>query len=130
MTLDDLLNKTCLIGLSYFDTDNSLMKQQQFAGTVVSTDADNGISIETVAEQSATTDTIASDKNTRVFVIPPLLTSWFEAPAGEYKNAAGELLITNPDFLVTWDIYKTQDEKQGDHEWWEWVPRTAAPKVN
>ncbi len=123
MKLEDLVNKTCLIGLSYFDTDQSLMKQDQLSGRVVSVDEKNGISLELYPLDPET-------KKGRVFVIPPHLSPWFNAPAGDYRNADGEIMISNPDYFVTWDIYKTQDEKKGDHEWWEWVPRTEPPKVN
>ncbi len=131
MTLEDLLNKTCLIGLSYFDTQKELLKQIQYAGKVVNIDKENGISIKLIAtSDDEVDDKIASDKQEKIFVLPPLLSSWFKAPEGTYKNAAGTPLIIDPDFFVTWDIYQTQDEKKGDHEWWEWVPRTTPPKVN
>ncbi|MFL0810859.1 MAG: hypothetical protein K6L76_10625 [Agarilytica sp.] len=128
MTLNDLLNKTCLLGLSYFDTDNALMKQEQMAGEVVSIHEENGISIKLAKGKPS--EHIATDSDTKIFVIPPHLACWFKAPEGKYRDQDGNLLIENPNYFVTWDIHKTQDEKKGDHEWWEWVPRTAAPKVN
>lgn len=130
MTLEDLLDKTCLMGLSYFDTNKDLLRQEQYAGTVKNVDEKNGISIALFEAPAAQEGTIASDKEKRVFVIPPLLTTWFKAPPGAYKNPEGKLIIDSPDFFVTWDVYKTQDKKQGDHEWWDWVPRTVPPKVN
>lgn len=130
MKLDELLNKTCLVGLSYFGTQKELLEQVQHAGEVRSVDEENGISITLMDITDSKDKNITTDKENKIFVLPPLLTPWFNAPAGVYKNAAGEKLIENPDFFVTWDIYKTQNEKQGDHEWWEWIPRTTPPKVN
>ncbi len=128
MTLTDLVDRSCLIGLSYFDTNGDALKQDQLAGIVVSVDEENGISIQ--LKQSKPTDTITTDGDSKIFVLPPHLSPWFNAPAGLYRDQDGDVLIENPDYFVTWDIHKTQDKKKGDHEWWEWVPRTVAPKVN
>lgn len=123
MQLSDLLHKTCLIGLSYFNTDGELLKQSQLAGTVIAVDAEEGISIELKA-------TAAQDDKPPVFHLPSSLSAWFIAPPGHYRNAEQQLDILNPDYLVTWDIHKTKkDTPEGQHEWWEWVPRTAAPHV-
>jgi hypothetical protein len=35
MQLEDLLLKTCVIGVSYFDVQGELMKQNQYAGQVL-----------------------------------------------------------------------------------------------
>lgn len=129
MTLDDLVNSTCLLGLSYFDTDKSLMKQTQIAGVVAHIDKENGISIRLKAE--ASTSAIASDAEGKIFVVPPVLETWFKAPNGIYRDADGNIAIENPDYFVTWDIYKTQDDtEEGQHEWWDWVPRVAPPSVS
>lgn len=126
MKLEDLIQKTCLLGISYFDTANQLIKQQQHAGTVVNVDNKNGISIELFAKTNSDSE---STNSAKVFVIPPSLSAWFEAPKGVYRDTDGNTLITNPDYFATWDVYQTQDEKQGDHEWWEWVARTTPPTV-
>lgn len=104
------------------------MKQEQMAGEVVNVDEENGISIKLVNQQSS--ENIATDAAGKIFVVPPHLACWFNAPNGTYRDQEGNLLIENPDYFVTWDIHKTQDEKKGDHEWWEWVPRTVSPVVN
>jgi len=126
MQLSDLLQKTCLIGLSYFDTEGVLLKQSQLAGTVVAVDAEEGISI----ELNATPSTDTNDGKPAVFHLPSSLSAWFVAPPGHYRNAEQQLDILNPDYLVTWDIRKTKKgTAEGQHEWWEWVPRTAPPQV-
>lgn len=122
MKLDTLLDKTCVIGLSYFDLDGTLLKQTQCCGRVVKTDTDMGITVQ-LQHTSAT----ASSAD---FILPPNLAAWFKAPAGRYRNPEGGVDIENPDYLVTWDIHRTQQERsEGQHEWWEWVPNTQAPQV-
>ena len=38
--------------------------------------------------------------------------------------------MESPDFLVTWSVYRSQDNNaEGQHEWWEWVPNTERPQV-
>ncbi|NIB40868.1 hypothetical protein HBA55_14800 [Pseudomaricurvus alkylphenolicus] len=124
MTLLDLINKTCLIGLSYFDLDGELLKQSQLCGTVIGADEEQGISVQLQGQP------VAEGEKPPVFILPPNLSPWFIAPEGHYKNAESGVDIQNPDYLVTWDIYKTvKDTPEGEHEWWEWVPRTAPPQV-
>jgi hypothetical protein len=43
------------------------------------------------------------------------LSPWFSAPAGNYKNAQGKLLIKNPDYFVTWDIHRSLKKDDGQH---------------
>jgi len=122
MLLQDLLSKTCVIGLSYFDKDGELLKQSQYAGTVTKVDGEEGISV-----QLRHTDPNAEKP---IFILPPNLDPWFKAPPGHYRHAASGVDIENPDYLVTWSIYKTKGETaEGQHEWWEWVPNTEPPQV-
>lgn len=122
MKIDDLLSKTCVIGLSYFDKDGELLKQTQFAGTVNKVDSEQGISV-----QLQHSDETAGKP---AFILPPNLAAWFTAPPGHYRHPASGVDMENPDFLVTWCIYRTVENKaDGQHEWWEWVPNTESPKV-
>lgn len=124
MTLNELLNKTCLIGLTYLNTQGEELKQAQYAGTVVAVDAEEGITIELFALQEG-------QAIRPKFHLPPSLDAWFVAPKGHYKNAAFKIDIENPDYFVTWDVVKKKDDTaEGQQEWWEWHPRTAAPSVN
>lgn len=137
MKLDDLLNKTCLIGISYFNASDRLLKQLQLAGTVIATDPEQGItvSLHPKADTSGNTpdEIIASDSTSNDparFMLPASLKGWFKAPPGLYRDADRQVLINNPDFLVTWDVYQTRDATpEGEHEWWEWRPRTVPPSV-
>jgi hypothetical protein len=122
MQLEDLLSKTCVIGLSYFDKDGELLKQSQYAGMVTQVDREQGISVQ-LRHSDASIEK-------PVFILPPNLAAWFKAPPGHYRHAPSGVDVENPDYLVTWSIYRTQEETaDGQHEWWEWVPNTESPQV-
>lgn len=122
MQLEDLIDKTCVIGVSYFDLDGALMKQNQYCGLVVKLDAEDGISIRLRHSDAAVEQA--------EFILPPNLDAWFKAPPGHYRHAPSGVDIENPDYLVTWDVHRTQDNAaEGEHEWWEWVPNTEHPTV-
>ena len=122
MQLEDLLLKTCVVGVSYFDLNGALMKQNQYCGQVVKVDAENGIAI-TLRHTDPTV--VTAD-----FIVPPNLDAWFKAPPGQYRHAPSGVDMENPDYLVTWNVYRTQDKTaEGQHEWWEWVPNTERPQV-
>lgn len=122
MQLQDLLGKTCVIGLSYFGLEGELLKHTQHCGTVTTVDAEQGISV-----QLRHSDPTAPQP---VFMLPPHLSAWFKAAPGHYRHAESGMDMLNPDFLVTWNIYRTQSSRtEGQHEWWEWRPNTAAPQV-
>ncbi len=142
MTLDDLVNKTCLIGLTYLNVQGDLLKQVQLAGTVISVHEENGIAIQLDNQEKPESLIIAVDsvvdsasglnkQDEDLFVLPPSLSAWFVAPKGHYKNADNNIDIENPDYFVTWDIQQKQDDSNdGEHEWWSWEPRTIPPQVN
>jgi hypothetical protein len=126
LKINDLIEKTCLIGLSYFDTSNNLLKQVQYSGKVQSADEKEGIAI--ALHQTLSSENVELSNQ---FILPPELSAWFIAPAGDYKNINNNIDIKNPDYFVTWDIFKKkEDATEGDHEWWDWKPRVAAPQVN
>lgn len=128
--LESILNKTALVGLSYFDKQGELLQQRQLCGVVVETDQEKGIALkllssQTKSEQEGETPAVEH------FVLPASLNCWFKAPSGYYKNPESGVDIENPDFLVTWNIHQNQEEvEDGQHQWWEWVPNTVSPMVN
>jgi len=134
-TLEDTLNKRCLIGLTYFDIDGKELKQQLLAGTVTAVDAEMGITIMLLSEGTSSNK---SNKEAN-FIIPATLSCWFTAPKGEFHTSHEQIKIIDPDFLVTWDIYQTKSHdksqqgkksQEGQQQWWKWYPRTEDPMVN
>ena len=122
MELSELVGKTCVIGVAYFGLEGELLKQTQCAGQVAKVDAEQGITV-----QLRHTDPSVTQAD---FILPPNLDAWFKAPPGQYKHAASGVDLENPDYLVTWKVFRTQGNKaEGQHEWWEWVPNTQQPQV-
>ncbi len=116
--LSDVISKTIVLGLSYFDINDQLLKQTKLMGRVIEATEKNGITI------------LLPDKTSH-FIIPTDLSAWFIAPSGRYYDKVFAIDLEDPDYLITWDIYQKQssvDDKQ--HQWWDWIPRTSSPKVN
>lgn len=127
MTLNDVLNKTCLIGLTYLNSNGDVLKTAQYAGTATQVDEEEGITISLLPVAGHE----YPNNQTPNFHLPPSLEAWFIAPKGHYKNQEHHIDIENPDYFVTWDVVKKKDDtEEGQQEWWEWHPRTANPSVN
>jgi len=122
-TLEHALNKTCLIGLSYFDVNHQLLKQQTLAGKVIAVSKEQGICVALKEKKS-------SEKSPE-FIIPADFSCWFVAPEGDFHTSTEGIKVTNPDYLVTWDIHQSRGDKQdGEQQWWQWVPRMINPIVD
>ncbi|MDX1694418.1 MAG: hypothetical protein R3208_11695 [Ketobacteraceae bacterium] len=118
ISLSTILNHTVIVGLSYFDSEGNLVSQRQLGGVVIETDQEKGIAIKRHG---------GSDQ---YFVLPASLLCWFHAPRGHFYDSESGALIENPDFLVTWDVFQQQEDvDEGNHQWWEWRPRTTPPQV-
>lgn len=107
---EELINKVALVSIEYFDKDrHTLLNEKRVYGTVNVAGEEHGIGM------------ILKDKTH--FALPLSLDAWQPAPPGIYEDEKTGEEIINPDFLVTWKVYRTQDErKDGDHEWWSWEP--------
>ena len=117
ITLKNIPGKTIIVGISYFDQNGEVLNQKQLAGTVLKTTKEDGITLLDLNKKSE-------------FTIPSELSPWFLAPPGEYHDPISGEKVKNPDYLVTWDVYKTQENTpEGDHEWWEWRPQLSNPSV-
>ncbi|AQS36774.1 hypothetical protein Sps_01609 [Shewanella psychrophila] len=143
LTLETTIEKTCLIGLTYFNAEGEMLKQSLLAGKVSSSDEEKGIGIELFAKEG-------SESGSKQFLIPTDLSCWFTAPKGRFHTSVEGVTVTDPNYLITWDIYQTRSYKQtSDKEeaaqqkpdkqidkqeaeqmqWWEWKPRIEQPKV-
>ena len=127
MKLQDVINKTCLIGITYLTAEGDTLKQAQYAGTVIEVDEEEGIKVKLMAVEGSGTPA----SKTPNFHLPASLDAWFIAPKGHFKNAEHHIDIENPDYFVTWDVVRKKDDtEEGQQEWWEWHPRVVAPSVN
>jgi hypothetical protein len=125
--------ETCLIGLGYINANVDLLKQAQFASTVITVKKEEGVTVKLDAikgaEKGKKSD--SGHNGTPNFHIPASLDARFIAPRGHYKNAEHHIDIENPDYFVTWDVVKKKDDtEEGQQEWWEWHPQSQAPRVN
>ena len=129
MKLELLLQKSCLVGLSYFDQQGKLMNHVQHAGSVIHVDSEMGISIKISgsSDSNGLTDIIETD-SAQIFVIPSTPTAWFIAPEGVYRDGNDQILIKDPDYFVAWDIHLTElTTPEEQLHWWEWRPQTIPP---
>lgn len=114
--LEALLDKTALVALSYFDVDGAALQQRMLSGKVVRVTPSDGITLRLPQGEE--------------FTLPSSMSPWFIAPPGQYRDGAGHA-VDNPDYLVTWNVYRCQDKDkpEGEHQWWEWVANTQPPTV-
>lgn len=125
--ISQTLGKKCLIGLSYFNANKQLIKQSSIGGVVTNVDETQGITIE-LAQSNNNNGHSTEPAN---FIIPANLSCWFVAPKGDFHTNIKDVKISNPDYLVTWDIYQTDNKSDdGEHQWWQWRPRTTPPALN
>jgi len=91
VVLNDLLNKTLLVGITYYTHDNELIEQKQCFGRVIEA---NESMIRIIQKDGAELE------------LPSDLSSTKKARPGEYKlRSTGEIVI-NPDFLATWNVVR------------------------
>jgi hypothetical protein len=94
VTFEELIDKTLLVGITYYSHENELIEQKQFYGTVIEAN-DSIIRIK--------------QKDDTIFSLPPDLSSTKRAFAGEYiLRSTGEVVV-DPDFLATWNLFKTKN---------------------
>lgn len=96
-SIDSLLDKILLIGITVLDDSEELITQIQVYGPVIRADAD-GIVIYRNRAQSE-------------FTIPPDLENVSEAKPGEYNlRSTGETVI-DPDYLSSWTVHCGNQEQ-------------------
>jgi hypothetical protein len=101
---ETMINKRVLIGLTYYDHKGAFLEQKQMHGTIISVDQHRGFEI-----------ALEGSREGEIYMLPPDLRSFHEAPPGEYhERSTGETII-NPDFTTTWVINKPPpDFKSGE----------------
>ena len=90
-----MVDKSVLIGLTYYDHKVTFLEQKQMHGKIISVDKSNGFKI-----------ALEGSSYGEIYTLPLDLRSFREAPPGEYhERSTGETII-NPDFTTTWEIRK------------------------
>lgn len=85
MKSSELLHKTILVGITYLDSNEQLLRQEQFCGIITSSN-DSVVEIKL--------------KNSDVRRIPNDLI--LDAPRGTYECVANGEIVKNPDYLASW----------------------------
>lgn len=91
ITLDELIGKVLLVGITYYTHNNEPIEQKQFYGTV--TEANDAV-------------IRIKQKDGTEMTLPPDLSSTKRARPGEYKLRSTGEIVVNPDFLATWNLVK------------------------
>lgn len=85
----DLPGKLVLVGLTYFDSQDRVIEDQQFFGRVVFAHPANGILLNLEGRRSG-----------EQYTLPPDIRSLRAASAGEYKLRATGEIVVDPDFTI------------------------------
>ena len=96
LSFADIMNKTLLIGLTYYKQDGIIDYQRQYWGTVIKADK------ELITIQKANGETVS---------IPPDLRSIKPADKGEYHLLSTGEVVIDPDYTSSWSIYPKSDDQ-------------------
>lgn len=89
ITVEELIGKVMLVGLTYYTEEGDFVRQKQVWGTVDRVE-DDGVYL-----------TLSTGEE---YWLPPDLSSTKRAKPGEYKlHSTGEVVV-NPDFTATWNV--------------------------
>jgi len=86
---EKLLGSTVLVGVTYDEPAGQ--RQEQFYGTVMVADPEEGITLRLEGSRSG-----------EVYTLPPDLRALFPAPPGAYRLRATGEVVTDPDYTSTW----------------------------
>ncbi|MCW9047438.1 MAG: hypothetical protein OQK46_05105 [Gammaproteobacteria bacterium] len=89
---EKMIGKTVLVSLTCMNDFGDLDAFEQFSGPILRINNDDGLVV-----QRKDTD--------EEFSLPPDLDHYQAAKPGDYKLAESDVIVTNPDFVVEWDIY-------------------------
>jgi hypothetical protein len=87
---DELVGKSVLVGLTYVDANDQLIRQEQTHGLIVEAD-----------ESNVTVRPVGSLEE---FSVPPDLEAFEPAAGDDYTLRGTGEVVTNPDLLASWTI--------------------------
>ena len=94
-----MVGKTVLVSLTCMNDFGDLEAFEQFTGKILRVTNDDGL-------------VVMREDTEKEFSLPPDLDHYQVAKPGEYKLAETDVVISNPDYVVEWDIYPPGDEAQ------------------
>jgi hypothetical protein len=86
---EKLLGSTVLVGLTYEEPAGQ--RQEQFYGTVMAADPEDGITLRLEGSRSG-----------EFYTLPPALQALFPAKPGEYRLRETGEVVVDPDYTTTW----------------------------
>jgi hypothetical protein len=91
------IGKHLLVGVTYLDHDEQLLKKEQFHGNIVRINENEGI-------------VMRLHDSEHEFKLPPHLDSLKAAASGEYRLRATGEVVVNPDLVATWTVVSPKPE--------------------
>ncbi len=89
---ESMIGKTVLASLTCMNNFGDLDAFEQFSGVIVRINNEDGL-------------VVKRDDNGEEFSLPPDLDHYQPAEPGDYKLVESDAVVSNPDYLVEWDIY-------------------------
>jgi hypothetical protein len=89
ITLDELIGKSLLVGITYSPSDSKDAEQKQFFGTVT---------------EASETQSLLACKDGSELSLPSDLSALQRAKRGEYTLRSTGDVVINPDFLAAWNV--------------------------
>lgn len=97
----ELIGKYILVGITYLDSNGELESQQQLHGSIKNASENEGILIQ-----------LSGAYEGENWNMPPDTGSISEAEPGEYNLKSTGEVVTNPDFLCTWEVHRPKEENE------------------
>lgn len=89
---ESMIGKTVLVSLTCMNDFGDLDAFEQFAGKILRVNNEDGL-------------VVLNEQDGEEFNLPPDLDHYQAAKPGDYKLEGSDIVVSNPDFLVEWDIY-------------------------
>jgi hypothetical protein len=96
-SIDSLINKILLVGITVLDDTDKLITQIQVYGPIIRVSADGIV--------------IIRNKTQTEFTIPPDFENVLEARSGEYNLRATGETVVDPDYLSSWTVHCGSSEQ-------------------
>lgn len=96
---EKMVGKTVLVSLTCMNDFGDLDAFEQFSGEILRITNDDGL-------------VLMREDTSEEFNLPPDLDHYQVAKSGDYKLAETDVVISNPDYVVEWDIYPPGKDDQ------------------